>query len=121
MAITEQPTECPGSDAGTSVGSGELPLWVRCPMCSTFVRWHKVNRTMDGGQIVVMSSHALPERLPPAGVWAAYAYDYGPYLLSVHPTEVEALRTANNSYGHPVFLPWGVSLADAIKTAEAKV
>lgn len=54
----------------------------------------------------------------PEGCWAAYAYDYGPYLLSVHPTEVEALRAAVDGSGYSVFLPWGMRLADAIKMAE---
>lgn len=49
------------------------------------------------------------------GCWAAYSYDHGPYLLSVHPTEVEALRAAVDGYGNACFLPWGTSLTDAIE------
>lgn len=50
-----------------------------------------------------------------SGCWAAYGNDWGPYLISVHPTEVEALRAAVDGFGHAVFLPWGMRLADAIE------
>lgn len=56
------------------------------------------------------------------GCWAAYASDYIPYLISVHPTEVEALRAAvDYGAGGVVPLPWGMALADAIKAADSKI
>jgi hypothetical protein len=57
----------------------------------------------------------------PGGCWAAYMYDVGPVLLSVHPVEIDALRAAleYGIGGHVVWLPWGMDLTEAEAAAKA--
>ncbi len=56
------------------------------------------------------------------GRWAVHAHgDSGPYIISVHATEIDALRAAVAHYrpdASAVWLPWGTELTDALKTPE---
>lgn len=56
------------------------------------------------------------------GCWAVHAHgDSGPHILTVHATEIDALRAAVAHYmpdASAVWLPWGIELGDALKTPE---
>lgn len=58
------------------------------------------------------------DRADPGGCWAVYAYDVGPYVVSVHATELDAYKAAVASSANVVWLPWGTELTDALKTPE---
>lgn len=61
-----------------------------------------------------------PEEASQGGVWTTYAYDTGPYLISLHESEIEALRAAVH-YGagaQAILLPFGKSLSEAIQDAK---
>ena len=57
-----------------------------------------------------------------SGCWATWYYgDCGATIESVHSRELNALRAAITSVmvAAVIWLPWGSSLADAIKAADA--
>lgn len=55
----------------------------------------------------------------PEGCWVVYGEDYGPYFISVHLGEIEALRTLNGEVGHRVvFVRWGQNLTSAVTEQE---
>jgi hypothetical protein len=51
---------------------------------------------------------------PKAGVWVVYCYDVCAVLLSVHETELEALREAVKDQNHVVFLPYGKQFREVL-------
>ena len=56
-----------------------------------------------------------------SGCWATWYHgDCGATIASVHSRELDALRAAVTSVmdAAVIWLPWGASLADAIKAAE---
>lgn len=50
----------------------------------------------------------------PGGVWVAFGYDTTAYVHGIFPNEVEALRCAVNNYGDAIWVPFGISLQEAI-------
>jgi hypothetical protein len=62
--------------------------------------------------ISISPSPATPA---PTGVWFVYAYDVGPYPISIHKTEGEAFSTiGRQGFGFVVFLPFGVDFSEVV-------
>lgn len=91
--------------------------------------WHLGQAQVNATLAVAASIHDLISHLrgvtparpfggdEPGGCWVAYSYDVGPYVISAHATETEALRIATGHSGHAVFLPWGADLNDTVKAS----
>ena len=64
------------------------------------------------GSLFVMA----PEEELEQGAWATYNYDQGPYLLGVHESELEALRSAvdGGAGSRVIFLRWGEDIGMAV-------
>lgn len=57
---------------------------------------------------------------PNQGTWMIYYDDYGPRFESIHTDVQEAIRiVASRGYGKVGWLPYGVSLDDAVKVWES--
>jgi len=51
------------------------------------------------------------------GVWVVWDRDGGPFVISIHATELEALRDAvERGYGKVTHVPFGFTIADTLRT-----
>lgn len=89
---------------------------------STTKPGHPYALTVDRDDLEQNGLHAVLRTRDPGGCWAVHAHgDSGPHILTVHATEIDALRAAVAHYmpdASAVWLPWGIELGDALKTPE---
>lgn len=53
------------------------------------------------------------------GAWLVYDYDYGPFAIALFESaEAAAKAAASQGYGRVGFWPYGLELAEAVKTWE---
>lgn len=68
----------------------------------------------------MINSNSIPKSNEEAGAWCTYAYDFGPFVISIHRDELEALRAAQKegSWCKVMFWPIDSRFEDAVKMYE---
>ena len=81
-----------------------MVLWRLCRVAD--------RQTMDG-EMMLEGETPMSE-----GIWVVYDNDWGPYLISAHPSEVEAMRAAQKYQSKVAYIKWGEDFEPAVRRAE---